>query len=228
MRIKFFVSSAVLAVVLGIFVFLYATRPVTAPGIDVDGSDIKLENPEEISQKLFRINKFQSRVIFSIDEVLNGKKSTVVGSTNEIAGDLVLNQDDPDSSELGVIRINARTFKTDSERRDGAISRLILRSTEDEFQFIELKPLDIDLPSSIKTEEEFKFSINGDLTISGVTQQVEFKGKATLEDGEKIVIGEAVAVVDYKDFDLIIPEVPFVADVSDEVELKIEFVAEEV
>jgi polyisoprenoid-binding protein YceI len=68
------------------------------------------------------------------------------------------------------------------------------------------------------------FQITGDLTVAGVTNEVTFNVEATLES-EAQLTGQAEAIITYADFNLSIPDVPFVASVEDNVILKLNFVA---
>ena len=65
--------------------FLYLTRPVAEPSVDVSetGNGLMAENTET---RVFKIVAGESSAQFVIDEVLNGKNNTVVGSTGEIGG----------------------------------------------------------------------------------------------------------------------------------------------
>ncbi|MCY4621815.1 MAG: YceI family protein, partial [bacterium] len=87
------------------------------------------------SAVLYRIDKAESSVSFEIDEILNGNPFRVVGVTTEVAGEVLIDFDDPTASQLGTIVINVRTFATDSGFRDRAIRGPILGSSRDENEF---------------------------------------------------------------------------------------------
>ncbi len=124
---------------------------------------------------------------------------------------------------MGAITINARTLKTDSERRDGAIGRMILKSETNEF--ITFTPTQITgLPSTIQDDIEQSFLMVGNLSIAGVVREVTFDVRGTIS-GDTIS-GKATSKILYKDFDLTIPKVPMVARVEDEVFLTFTFVAQ--
>ena len=82
----------------------------------------------------------QSEVLFRIDEMLFGDPNTVVGTTNEVAGDLLLDFDNPSNSQIGLIRINVRTLSTDNAIRNRALRGQILEVNRDEFEFAEFTP----------------------------------------------------------------------------------------
>ena len=209
-------------------VFLYATRPLEEASEDIQENTQRLDEATaeaSASSSIYRINQDESRVEFNIDEVLAGRDNTVVGATNQVAGDILLNTDNPSESEVGQIRINARTFQTDTSRRDNAIGRFILQSETDEYEFIEFVPTSVDgLPETVAVGDTVDLSVTGDLTIKGTTNEVTFNGQATLESEERLV-GSFETTVLYPDFSLSIPSVPSVSGVSDEVILKIDFVA---
>ena len=178
--------------------------------------------------QVFRISQEESQASFTIDEVLNGADTTVVGATSEVAGDVKIDFNDPAASEVGQIRINARTLATDNSRRDGAISRFILQSGQEDNEFIEFLPTALDgLPDSASIGDAVEFQIVGDLTVSGTTQEVTFDATVDLTSADQIS-GSAQTTVMYADFNLSIPSVPQVASVADEVILGIEFVANRV
>jgi polyisoprenoid-binding protein YceI len=68
------------------------------------------------------------------------------------------------------------------------------------------------------------FTVTGDLTIAGTTQPVTFDVTAALETADTLA-GSAETTVLRSDFNLSIPNVPFVANVGDEVTLKLNFTA---
>ncbi len=210
--------------------FLYLTRPVAPPSTDITKSVEKLERAEATSTTtaFYRISQPESKAQFSINEVLRGSPFTAVGITNQIAGDIEINTANPSLSRIGVIRINARTLKTESPQRDGAIARFILKSEDPANEFIEFRLTSLSgLPATIKQGVEFNFRIPGDLTISGITKPAVFQATAKLESGDQLS-GTAEATVKRSDYNLKIPNIPFVASVADNVMLKVLVVAKRV
>ena len=68
------------------------------------------------------------------------------------------------------------------------------------------------------------FTVTGDLTIRDATNRVIFDVIATL-NGDETLTGTAEATVDRTDWGLNIPNAPGVANVSETVTLRLEFVA---
>lgn len=220
-------AAVVFVVVLG-GAFLYVTRPVDAPSQDVQLHAGSLAGQEAEGQWLYRIDPTQSTARFTVGEILNGEPFTVVGQTNQVAADILIDWQNGEQSTVGNVSVNARTLKTDNPRRDGAISRLILRSEDAANEFITFEPTSVTgLPQTIEVSTPMNLSITGTLTISGVSREVTFTGITQLVS-ETELTGSAQTIVKYKDFNLTIPQVPFVAGVNEDVTLEIEFVAHQV
>ena len=107
--------------------------------------------------------------------------------------------------------------------RNRAIKNEILNTNE--YEFITFAPSLVEgLPESVSVGEPVTFTIGGDLTIRDVTNEATFEVEATaVSEGE--ISGMASAVVQRADYNLNIPSVPNVANVEEEVELTINFVA---
>ncbi|MCA9915247.1 MAG: YceI family protein, partial [Anaerolineae bacterium] len=177
-------------------------------------------------RNLYRISSEDSQVSFTLQEDLRGNRIDVVGTTNEVAGDIVIDMANPAASQIGTIRINARTLETDNGNRNRAIRARILQSAQDEYEFIEFVPTAVDgLPESIEMGETYTFDVTGDLTIAGVTNETTFTVEATLQSADQLT-GTASAVVLWSDWNISIPSAPGVANISEDVTLVIDFVAD--
>ncbi len=174
----------------------------------------------------FSIVAAESEASFTLEEDLSGVRTTVIGATTELGGSITVNFANPGASVIGAIVVNARTLETDNSFRNRALRSQILRSAQDEFEFIVFDPRELSNFSadSITVGETLSFDITGDLTVTDVTRSVTFAATVTL-DSETQISGSASANLLHADFDLVIPEVPRVANVTDDVELKLEFVA---
>lgn len=173
----------------------------------------------------FVIVSDESEARFILNEELFGQPKTVVGATNQIQGEIQVVPDNPSASRIGVITIDARTFQTDSGRRDGAIRRFILQSERDEYRYITFTPTEIrGMPESVAVGDTITFQVVGDLKIRDIVQPVTFD--VTLEVvSEQELRGSATTQITRDMFDLNIPRVPNVANVSNEVTLEFDFVA---
>lgn len=173
--------------------------------------------------QLFAIDQSRSEARFLIDEVLRGQPITVVGVTNQVAGQIALDPNVPAAAQVGIIQINARTLTTDNELRNRAMRNVILRTNQ--FELITFTPRAINgLPDTVTIGVPFEFTIEGDLTITDVTRPVTFTVTVTPVSQTEIS-GIAKTTVLYRDFNLLIPDSPSVDTVADEVRLELEFVA---
>ena len=168
-----------------------------------------------------------SEVRFQIDEELFGSPKKVVGRTNQVDGRIMLDLQNPLDVEVGTIQVNARDLATDDSFRNRALRSQILDSAQDDYQFITFIPTGIDGLSAEPAEigEIQTFNLTGDLQIRDIVQSVTFEMMVTA-NSESELSGSGEAIVLRSDFDLQIPSVPGVANVSNEVELEIEFIAE--
>ncbi|MCL4251655.1 MAG: YceI family protein [Anaerolineae bacterium] len=196
-------------------------EPTSAPTVEA-------AVPEAAARTLYRIAPANSLVMFALQEDLRGVRTDVVGQTTEVAGDIIVDFANPSASEIGVIRINARTLATDNDFRNRALRSNILQSANDAYEFIEFRPTSlVGLPDSVSVGETYTFNIIGDLTITGVTQEATFTTYVTV-DSETQIRGTATATAAYADWGIRIPNAPGVANVTPDVTLTIEFTADRV
>ena len=171
---------------------------------------------------VFQINQDESQVQFSIYEELRGAPKTVVGVSNQVAGEAAVDLNDLSTAQLGVIQIDARTLATDDDRRNQAIRNRILHT--DQYEYITFTPTQIiGLNGSAVVGQSYTFQIAGGLTIQDVTQPVVFDATVSVEAPDRLS-GSAKTTVQRGDFNLVIPNVPFVANAGEEVTLEINFV----
>lgn len=177
---------------------------------------------------LFRIIPEESEVRFILTEDLRGAPTTVVGRTDQVAGDIRVSFAAPAQSQMGMIRINTRTLATDNNFRNGAIRDQILQSNRDEYEFSEFTPTAITgLPETVEIGQPVTFQITGELKLRDIIQPVTFDATVTVVSEDRLE-GTATSTVQRGDFNLVIPSVPSVANVSEAVQLEIDFVATKV
>lgn len=173
----------------------------------------------------FAIVAAESQVRFLLDEDLRGERITVVGATSEVAGQMRVNFADPAATEVGTIRINMRTLATDNEFRNRAIRSQVLRTADAANEFSDFVPDSITgLPDTVTIGEAFSFQISGTFTVLGTPRPITFDVTVT-PVSETRLEGSARAVINRSDWGLTIPSVPNVANVEEEVELELDFVA---
>lgn len=250
-RIILGVVLAVAIVGAAVYAYIYisggsgeASAPISAPTLAVDvqnptaiptqaageatteATTESASNSAAASLVVFNIVPEQSQVSFTLTEDLMGRPTTVVGTTNQVAGQIAVDFATPANSQVGEIRINARTLQTDQENRNRAIRSQILQSAQDQYEFISFAPTAITgLPATITIGEPVTFQVTGDLTIRTITQSVTFETTVT-PTSETELTGTATTTVQRADFQLTIPNVPSVANVSEAVDLQISFVAQ--
>jgi polyisoprenoid-binding protein YceI len=174
---------------------------------------------------VFSIVSDESEVRFELDEDLRGLRNTVIGRTDQVAGNINVNFDDPSQTTVEPIVINMRTFITDNEFRNRAIRGEIFLSAQDEFEFGEFDPTSLTgLPDAVTMGEPFTFQMTGNLVLRGVSNEVTFDVTVTPVSDTRIE-GTAAGIVDRTLYGMEIPNAPGVANVETEVELYIDFVA---
>lgn len=221
---KKIIYTLIILAVIAIAVFTYATRPLKAP------SDVSVPSNETVDTantseelKTFKIDQKDTKAEYTLGETLNGKPFQVVGTTSNVSGQISFDPKDADGKVTGEIKVDARTLKTDSSKRDGAVGRFVLKSETPENNYITFKPSEVSgIPADAKIGVKYDFKITGDLYVAGITKSVTFNvtGEALSENS---IEGVATASIKRSDYKLVIPNIPFVADVDDNVSLKISF-----
>lgn len=175
--------------------------------------------------RTFTLTQDGTQARFSLYELLMGQDKTVVGVTSLVDGSLTVDPTNPGSTVISPIRIDASDFKTDSDRRNGAIQRFVLQSNQAAYQYITFTPTAIEgLPATVNVGDSFSFTVQGDLTIRDVTYPETFELTVTV-NSENELVGLGKTTIMRSNYNLTIPSVPSVANVGEEVELEIEFTA---
>ncbi len=155
----------------------------------------------------YTIAQVSSKASFTIDidEVLNGSPKTVVGTTDQVAGQIAVNPIAPSTAQLGTIQINARTLSTDNDQRNNAIKNQILETNDS--QYLTFVPMSITgLPATATVGQAYTFQLSGQPTLVGQTH-------------------EATTTITYADWGISSPSVPIVTGVTDTVTLALDFTA---
>lgn len=202
------------------------SSPTDAPSASVvpDVTETAVEDGVGSTQT-FSIVPDESQVLFLLDEDLMGNRNTVIGTTDQVAGNILVNFDNPSESQVGPIEINLRTLATDNEFRNRALRDQILESNRDEYEFTTFTPTALSgMPEEVEVGEMFRFTLTGDLPIRAVTNSLEWEVEVTVISETRLE-GRARTTITRTQYDLIIPTVPTVANVEEEIDLAIEFVA---
>jgi polyisoprenoid-binding protein YceI len=237
--------SVILVVILGFVVYstlkppAEASAPITALPIQVDptttspqpattdpapaATDSGATQSTGSGMVIYQIVPADSQVSFTINEVLRNSPNTVVGTTDQVAGQISFDPSQPADAQVGPIQVDARTLVTDNNFRNRTLKNQILDTNNNEY--ITFAPTSISgLPDQVTFGTSYNFKITGDLTIKGVTKPVSFDATVTPVDATKLQ-GSATTTILYKDYGISIPQIPSVASVDDSVILKISFVA---
>jgi polyisoprenoid-binding protein YceI len=174
---------------------------------------------------VFTIDRAGSEARFTIHEVLLGQPGTVVGRTNQVAGQILVDQQHPLQSQVGEIRIDLSALTTDNGLRNRTLWNNILQVNQPADQFANFLPSRLSgLPASITVGQPFSFQITGALTIHQVTRSETFQVQVTPVSA-RLIKGTAQTTVRYEDFGLSVPRPPMVAKVYDDVVLALSFTA---
>ncbi len=196
-----------------------AVPPTCEPATEPAAQEGTIENAS-----VFEIVAAESQARFIIDEVFDRKPNTVIGETNQVSGSLTVDMANPSLSKVGPIRIAAGTLRSDGSLRDYSIHWFILVTRK--YETIEFVPISIEgLPERVELGELVTFRICGDLNIRDSTRAETFEVALTALTDTRLD-GSASTVINRTNYGLEIPRTPYdVADVSEQVELVIDFVA---
>jgi polyisoprenoid-binding protein YceI len=196
-----------------------------AGGTGQPSTDLTTPEVESGDAPTFAIDPAQSTASFEINEILNGNPKRVIGTTDQVAGQVAVEPSDPSDPRFSTIVVNARTFRTDSSQRDRQIrGPVILNSATDEHEFISFEiGRVVGLDGPVTVGDSVEVTLLGDLTIKGTTRGVVFQATLTLVDS-RTIRAVAESLVLRSDFGIGIPSVPSVAGVDDEVTLKLDLV----
>lgn len=232
------IAVGILAVV-GVLVYLDVTGGDSEATKDIE--DVLVEvDAETIAQagagaRVFEILPDESEARFEIGETLAGERITVVGTTSgaeDVIGQIVIDTANPQAAQVGTMTVNLKTLETETGRpgdsqRDDAIRSRILRTNQPEYEFSTFVPTSVTgLPATVAVGEAFSFQVTGDFTLVDATNPTTFDITVTPISDTRIE-GTATTVVRYADYGISINAPRQVADISDEVTIIIDFVAEE-
>jgi len=171
-----------------------------------------------------RILPEESEARFLIEEVLLGSPFTVVGTTSSLEGEITADLNDPSNAQVNIV-VDVTTLVTDNGKRNGAIQRWILETSDPANQTAEFKATSFTgLPEQVTVGEPFEFQITGDFSVKGITKELTFDGSATLVSEDRLE-GTAATEVLYTEFTSIPGLPPQVASVDENLILEIDFTA---
>lgn len=215
-------ALAAVLILIGIVAYTYL-KPAAAASEPIQAIAITSTAGTTTGNTTYTISQDSSKASFVIDEVLNGAPVTVVGSTNQVAGQLSVNPTAPATAQIGAIQINARTFATDSANRDKATQNGILQTGT--YEYITFTPASlVGRPATATVGQSYTFQIVGQLTIRDQTHEATFAATVTpAADGA--LQGNVTTTINYADWGISVPSVPFVTGLAETVTLNLDFVA---
>jgi polyisoprenoid-binding protein YceI len=149
----------------------------------------------------YKIVAGESSLQYEVGEVFindNNRFNLAVGVTPQVEGEILVDMAAPQNSTIGAITADISQFKSDSNRRDGAIRDRFLESAT--YPTVTFVATSIDgLPAAYTEGEQIILKITGDLTIREVTKPVVFDGTVQLSAGT--LSGTAVTTILMSDFE---------------------------
>ncbi len=164
----------ILAVLVAVGLLIAGVVWLVAPDGDADRSPpVVVSAPEVVpaseSQRVFRIDPNRSTARYqAFEEFLDATVGSPVGETSAIAGEVLIEPDDPEASRSGTIVVNVESLASDSPMRDSRLRKAYLESSthpEVEMRFGRF----LDLPESFEEGVEYTLRLEGDLTVKGIT-----------------------------------------------------------
>ncbi len=142
------------------------------------------------------------------EELASIGSTTAVGRTGDVAGTVEI---DGTTVTAADIEVDMTTITTNDSRRDDKVQEALETGEFPTATFSLTEP--VELGDGATTGDEVSVTATGDLTIHGVTQQVEMPLQAQLVDGTIVVVGSLE--VAFSDFGVEVPSAPIVLSVED-------------
>ncbi len=142
---------------------------------------------------------------YRVDEVLNGSPVTVTGRTEQVEGTLVV---DGLTLESARFSVDVASIATDNGSRDGYFRDQAMNVSAHPTASFELSG-PVTLETAPAVGEVIEQTLSGELTLAGVTQQVEFDAQLR-SDGESAEIAGQIPIT-FADFGVEAPSLGFVS-----------------
>ena len=165
-----------------------AAQPTTAAAAPASGAATR-----------YRIDPTQSSAHYEVGETFfqGNRFNLAVGTTQGIAGDVLVDFANPANSQIGSIVIDVSQLTSDEGRRDNYIRNNGLQSSK--YPQATFKPTKIEgLPASAKPGDTLTLKVTGDLTVKDTTKPVTFD--VTLKADQDKLTGTAATEILLSDF----------------------------
>lgn len=175
------------------------------------------------SQSLYKIVPEQSEARYNVKEKFIGIEGTViVGSTQGLSGQILIDRENPEKSQVGEIIVNVEQLGSDSKQRDNRLRNAYLESTKfPEVSFIANHKTSF--PETIQSGDEIKFELRGFLTVRDFTAYTDWNVNMAVE--EDVIRGTATTITSMSTFGVGPINVIGLLSTEDELILEFDFVA---
>jgi polyisoprenoid-binding protein YceI len=200
----------------------FATQPLPVTQSSTNEAEVDTPPPTEIEEgsTLFTVVPESSEARYRVREQLAQRDlpNDAVGTTNNVAGSIVVDQTGAIAPEQSRIAVHAGSLESDSARRDNYVRQNTLETQEyptAEFVVLEAPGL----PNPLPTSGEAQFQVVGDLTIHGVTRPATWEATARFD--EQGAMANATTRLTLTDFGMTPPRVGPVLSIEDEAQLEL-------
>jgi polyisoprenoid-binding protein YceI len=143
-----------------------------------------------------------------------------IGETKALTGAIAFDSKGKVIAQSSKFTVDAGTFVSDKDRRDGYVRRRLLDS--ETYPSVVLVPTGVSgIALPLPTTGTRPFEMTGDLTVRGVTRPTTWKGSAQFKDGQ--VTGSAATAFTFDEIKMDQPSVPVLLSVADTIRLEIDF-----
>ena len=197
---KIVIAVIVIAVIGAVGVFI-ADRTIFAPAQVTTGVPVAPAGSAPLagSGTLYKIDAAQSEAHYEVSETFfqGNRLNLAIGRTKGVAGDVMVDFNNPANSQIGTIVIDVSQLKSDEDRRDNFIRRDGLQSSQ--YPQATFKPTKIEgIPASVKPGDQLTLKVTGDLTVKQTTKPVTFD--VTLTAGQDKLTGTGSTEIALSDF----------------------------
>jgi len=143
-----------------------------------------------------------------------------IGETKSLTGAISFDSNGKVIRETSKFTVNAGSFVSDKDRRDGFVRGRLLEA--DEYPMVVLVPTNLrGMTVPLPTTGSRPFEMTGNLTVRGVTRPTTWNGTVQFKDGA--VSGSAATAFTFDDIQMEQPRVPVLLSVADTIRLEINF-----
>lgn len=118
-------ALVVVAALVAVGVYVFGGHQATTSGAGSPTATLAPTLTPGQGQTAFTIDPSVSSASFEIHEVLFGNPNDVIGKTNQVTGQILINTSDPSKSQMGPIRVDVSTLTTDSDMRNHTLQTRI-------------------------------------------------------------------------------------------------------